>query len=113
MSNYMKENIKKIMSSQSINQHELAQELGLSRSYITMLINGDRALNGQILIDFSKALGVSAKELLLDPNAKTEEYAIFQRGQFETRAARLELKKIMIEMDNYVLLKEQLDNAQQ
>ncbi|OCS90970.1 helix-turn-helix domain-containing protein [Caryophanon latum] len=111
MSNILAKNIKSIMTSKSMTQQHLAEKLGVSRSYVAMLINGERALTGNLLIEFSKALGVTPKELLYDPNLQNEDYIFYQRGSFESRAARLEYRKMIVEMDNYTRLKEQFDEG--
>ena len=52
-----------------MNQAELARRIGVARSYISLLENGERPLNDELLQRISKALGCKPQELGRWPQA--------------------------------------------
>ncbi|MEZ5577161.1 MAG: helix-turn-helix transcriptional regulator [Candidatus Competibacteraceae bacterium] len=52
-----------------MNQAELARRIGVARSYISLLENGERPLNDDLLQRISKALGCKPEDLAKWPQA--------------------------------------------
>ncbi|MEZ5577707.1 MAG: helix-turn-helix transcriptional regulator [Candidatus Competibacteraceae bacterium] len=52
-----------------MNQAELARRIGVARSYISLLENGERPLNDDLLQRISEALGCKPEDLAKWPQA--------------------------------------------
>lgn len=69
--------VKQLMKDQNMNQKQLSKKSGITEASVSRYLNGDRTARMDIIINFSKALGVSTEYLLEDDenvslNAYTE-----------------------------------------
>ncbi|HIZ52464.1 MAG TPA: helix-turn-helix transcriptional regulator [Candidatus Enterococcus avicola] len=95
--------INKIVTEKELTQEYLSKKMNISRSYVSMLLNGERTLNKELIVNFSEALSISLEELL--NIGKNDDYVIKTRGMFQTRTSRSKLSKIKVQMDDYLRLK--------
>ncbi|EOG39218.1 XRE family transcriptional regulator [Enterococcus faecium] len=104
------EQIKVIVKQKRLTQDDLAEKMNISRSYVSMLLKGDRVINKDLIIKFAGALGVSVEELLNSSTIKDGDFIIRTRGEFSSRLARNKMSKIKVQMDDYIRLKGIYDN---
>ena len=110
MNNILKR-IKQVIAEKNLSHDYLANKMSISRSYVSMLLSGDRALNKDLIVKFSEALSMSLEELL-SSTVNEEDYVIRTRGEFKSRAARSKIANIKIQMDDYIRLKGIYENEQ-
>ncbi|MBI5627593.1 MAG: helix-turn-helix transcriptional regulator [Candidatus Rokubacteria bacterium] len=65
----MGQRIRQLRQSEGLKQDELAQQSGISVSFISMIERGDRSPALETLCDLAEALGVPPHELLVPPDA--------------------------------------------
>lgn len=63
--------VKKLMEQQSLTQKKLSQLSGITEPSVSRYLNGDREARLDVIINFSKALGVTS-EYLLNEDEQTE-----------------------------------------
>lgn len=103
--NKILEQIKQLIDEKNLTQEYLSTKMNISRSYVSMLLSGERVLNKELIVKFSDALSTPL-DILLSSNVNLEEdYIIRTRGEFNSRAARSKLANIKIQMDDYIRLK--------
>ncbi|MGX7024943.1 helix-turn-helix domain-containing protein [Vagococcus hydrophili] len=101
-------NINKAIDRSGVTHEELSKKMELSRSYVTMILKGERKINKELVVCFSEALSLSVEELFsfdLD-----QEYEVRTRGEFKTRASKNKLAKLKVRMDDYLRLKGMYEN---
>lgn len=63
--------VKNLMKSKNINQKQLSNLSGIAESSISRYLNGDKPVRTDIILNFAKALNVTADYLLSDLNEET------------------------------------------
>lgn len=92
-----------LVNNKHMTQTDLSEKMNISRSYVAMLLSGDRVLNKELIVKFADALAVPLEQII--NNQVDEDYIIRTRGEFKTRTARSKMAKIKIQMDDYIRLK--------
>lgn len=110
--NNILERIKQVIADKNLSHEYLANKMAISRSYVSMLLSGDRVLNKDLIIKFSEALSISLEELLNSTVDAEEDYVIRTRGEFKSRLARSKIANVKIQMDDYIRLKGIYENEQ-
>lgn len=59
-----RENVESLMTSKHWNQTDLADEMGVTQSYVSQVLSGHRNVAFEALDKFSKALGVAPDSLI-------------------------------------------------
>lgn len=103
--NKILEQIKQIVEEKNLTHEYLSKKMAISRSYVSMLLSGERVLNKELIVKFSEALAVPLEEILNSNPTPGEDYVIRTRGEFKTRTARSKMASIKIQMDDYLRLK--------
>ena len=99
------EQIKVMVQREKLTQEYLAEKMNISRSYVSMILKGDRVLNKDLIMKFADALDLSVEELLSSITVEDEDFIIRTRGEFNSRLARNKMSKIKAQMDDYIRLK--------
>ena len=99
------EQIKVMVQREKLTQEYLAEKMNISRSYVSMILKGDRVLNKDLIMKFADALDLSVEELLSLITVEDEDFIIRTRGEFNSRLARNKMSKIKVQMDDYIRLK--------
>ena len=99
------EQIKVMVQREKLTQEYLAEKMNISRSYVSMILKGDRVLNKALIMKFADALDLSVEELLSSITVEDEDFIIRTRGEFNSRLARNKMSKIKVQMDDYIRLK--------
>ena len=99
------EQIKVMVQREKLTQEYLAEKMNISRSYVSMILKGDRVLNKELIMKFADALDLSVEELLSSITVEDEDFIIRTRGEFNSRLARNKMSKIKVQMDDYIRLK--------
>ena len=99
------EQIKEMVQREKLTQEYLAEKMNISRSYVSMILKGDRVLNKDLIMKFADALDLSVEELLSSITVEDEDFIIRTRGEFNSRLARNKMSKIKVQMDDYIRLK--------
>ena len=99
------EQIKVMVQREKLTQEYLAEKMNISRSYVSMILKGDRVLNKDLIMKFTDALDLSVEELLSSITVEDEDFIIRTRGEFNSRLARNKMSKIKVQMDDYIRLK--------
>lgn len=99
------EQINVLVQEKKLTQDYLAKKIGISRSYVAMLLKGDRVLNKDLIFKFAEVLGVSVEELLNSSAIKDGDFIIRTRGEFNSRLARNKMSKVKVQIDDYIRLK--------
>ncbi|MEQ7255356.1 helix-turn-helix transcriptional regulator [Enterococcus avium] len=99
------EQIKVMVQREKLTQEYLAEKMNISRSYVSMILKGDRVLNKDLIMKFADALDLSVEELLSSITVEDEDFIIRTRGEFNSRLARNKMSKIKVQMDDYIRLK--------
>lgn len=99
------EQIKVMVQREKLTQEYLAEKMNISRSYVSMILKGDRVLNKDLIMKFADALDLSVEELLNSITVEDEDFIIRTRGEFNSRLARNKMSKIKVQMDDYIRLK--------
>lgn len=99
------EQIKVMVQREKLTQEYLAEKMNISRSYVSMILKGDRVLNKDLIMKFADALDLSVEELLSSITVENEDFIIRTRGEFNSRLARNKMSKIKVQMDDYIRLK--------
>jgi transcriptional regulator with XRE-family HTH domain len=68
----MKLRLKQIRKAARLTQQQLADSIGVSKSYVSEIESGKKQINGKLLDAFSKALNCSPCELIDDPDLSHE-----------------------------------------
>lgn len=97
-------NVNKILKDRSISHETLANSVGVSRSYITLLLNETRVISPKMMTKIASELQLPINQLLQSNNINVNDYEIHLRGELTTRASKISFNKILLEMDNYVIL---------
>lgn len=97
------EKIKQKVSEEQLTHEDLSNKMNISRSYVSMLLSGERTLNKELIILFSEVLSTSLEELLDVTN--DSDHLIKTRGEFKSRTARSKMAKVKVQMDDYIRLK--------
>ena len=104
------EQIKVMVQREKLTQEYLAEKMNISRSYVSMILKGDRVLNKDLIMKFADALDLSVEELLSSITVEDEDFIIRTRGEFNSRLARNKMSKIKVQMDDYIRLKSIYEN---
>ena len=88
------EQIKVMVQREKLTQEYLAEKMNISRSYVSMILKGDRVLNKDLIMKFADALDLSVEELLSSITVEDEDFIIRTRGEFNSRLARNKMSKI-------------------
>ena len=99
------EQIKVMVQREKLTHEYLAEKMNISRSYVSMILKGDRVLNKDLIMKFADALDLSVEELLSSITVEDEDFIIRTRGEFNSRLARNKMSKIKVQMDDYIRLK--------
>ena len=99
------EQIKVMVQREKLTQEYLAEKMNISRSYVSMILKGDRVLNKDLIMKFADALDLSVEELLSSITVEDEDFIIRTRGEFNSRLASNKMSKIKVQMDDYIRLK--------
>ena len=99
------EQIKVMVQREKLTQEYLAEKMNISRSYVSMILKGDRVLNKDLIMKFADALDLSVEELLSSITVEDEDFIIRTRGEFNSRLARNKMSKIKVQMYDYIRLK--------
>lgn len=101
--NMILKKIKQGVEKRGLTHEELSSKMNISRSYVSMLLSGERTLNKELIVLFSIVLSTPLEELLDLTN--DSDYLIQTRGEFKSRAARSKIAKVKVQMDDYIRLK--------
>ena len=99
------EQIKVMVQREKLTQEYLAEKMNISRSYVSMILKGDRVLNKDLIMKFADALDLSVEELLSSMTVEDEDFIIRTRGEFNSRLARNKMSKVKVQIDDYIRLK--------
>ncbi|WP_106496144.1 helix-turn-helix domain-containing protein [Lentibacillus sp. Marseille-P4043] len=72
----------------------LADELGVSKSLVQHMINGDRTFTSERIFQVSEVLDVSVDELI-DKKSPSKEYTVQLRGKITTREGESALQNVI------------------
>lgn len=97
-------NVNKILKDQSISHEILSTRLGISRSYVTLLLNETRIISPKMMEKIANELQVPIIQLLQSNQVDTNDYEIHLRGNLSNRASKIAFNNILLEMDNYIVL---------
>lgn len=86
--------------------HEwLAQELNVSKALIGHMLSGNRAILPKRVLDLSRILDVSVKELTEDNSLKSKNLTVQLRGTTSNRLSKQELEEMKFLIEDYISLK--------
>ena len=68
----MKLRLRQIRKAAGLTQQQLADQVGIGKSYVSEIESGRKQINGKLLDAFSRALGCSPYELIEDPTLSEE-----------------------------------------
>lgn len=97
-------NTNKVLKDRSISHETLANSLGISRSYVTLLLNETRVISPKMMEKIANELQISINQLLQSNNVSNNDYDIHLRGILSTRGSKMAFNNILLEMDNYIVL---------
>lgn len=97
-------NINTLMTEKEVNQALLASRLNVSKSYVSMLLKGERNFSQKVITSVAKALDVEEDEITKSETVNSSEYEIHLRGKAESGFAKEALYDWMIDMDDFVRL---------
>lgn len=98
------QNVKTYMTDLGYTQESLAGAVGVSRSYINLLLSESRVMTPKMMAKIADILNISVNKLLTNNKLQTEDYDICLRGNLSNRGSKLAFNRILVDMDNYVLL---------
>lgn len=94
------EQISKQLEKEKLTRSKLARILGVSRSYISQLLNGKPNLRLRTLFKVSYALGLRPKiNLQLGTTLQRQEYVIEKRNVYQYQIRRININPIIIRSD--------------
>lgn len=97
-------NVNKILKDKSISHEKLANSLGVSRSYVTLLLNETRVISPKMMEKIATELQIPINQLLKSNSVSTNDYDIHLRGELSNRGSKIAFNNILLEMDNYIIL---------
>ncbi|UXJ69487.1 helix-turn-helix domain-containing protein [Lysinibacillus fusiformis] len=86
----------------------LAEQIGVSKSLVGLMLKGERTLKSDHIEQFAKILGITTKELVQSDTIKEGRLTVSLLGELSNRHSKRELDSLLFAINDYLALKEQV-----
>ncbi|MGD2198443.1 helix-turn-helix domain-containing protein [Lysinibacillus fusiformis] len=86
----------------------LAEQLGVSKSLVGLVLKGERTLKSERIEQLAKIMGITTKELVQSEATKKDQLTVNLLGELSNRRSKRELDSLLFAINDYLGLKEQV-----
>ncbi|KMY52539.1 DNA-binding protein [Bacillus sp. FJAT-27231] len=80
----------------------LANQIGVSKSLMGHILNGNRQFLPNRMIQVAEAMGITVEELITPEHKKEKPYTLQLRGKADSRITQDHLKNMMFAIEDYL-----------
>jgi len=86
----------------------LAEQLGVSKSLVGLMLKGERTLKSDRIEHFAKIMGITTKEMVHSDTITEGQLTVNLLGELSNRHSKRELDYLLFAINDYLGLKEQV-----